>query len=361
MRLRLLVSVGLLLPALSGCSGLVGADPDGADGLLSAEAALAKARELHPQSELVFIEGAEGPQPLRKGEVPLDDGADDGTLGDGLLSAWVVGLVEHERLLQVRIHADGRPPLEGRQPLPGAYADNQRHGDDSSRAFGSGGAAAIAAALDEVREHSEEYPAAGYAYSYSPYSRRQPVSDWSGGGFLDAEDLAAIGWTVYGNSWSIVRFDPDAWIGDQSPTTARAAIDAATGKVLEVTVHVPRVWDVLLPTAGLILQDPLPTAPEPYVHRYPMPIPRGTAVIEGFLLTYAPGPAPPDELDPPIVRLVAPSGEVVAEWTGPLQFEEVKVREPASGEWALEVTHTLLVPRSTHVAGVLVAAVPLHA
>jgi hypothetical protein len=360
MDVRLLVTASLCLAGLAGCTAVAESGSDGS--LMTASDALDAALKVVPDGELIGIHGVEGAQPKREASaVPLDDELDDGTLGDGRLSAWVVTFASAGALVEVRVHADGREPLQHTGSLPAGFNDRAGATDGASRELDSDDASDIALAVPEFTQHLADYPAAGFSYSYLPYGRQYPVRDWSSGMFRDYQDLKVIGWTVYGNTWSVVHYDPNAWVGNQVPTTAVAQLDAATGKVLEMTVSVPRTLLTVF-EGGKDLADPLPPAGlDPYVHRIPFTLPPGTASISGILIVYPSGIGA-NMLLPnyPVVRIVAPDGGVAMEGGGDFGFDEVEIADPAPGDWTIEVTHPQPVPGNYHLDGFLWATVPLQ-
>lgn len=357
MDIRLLMAGSLCLAGLAGCTAVA----ESVDAMTAGEA-LAAARDLIPDGELVAIDGVEGAQPARAvADVPLDDGLSDGDLGDGRLSSWVVTFANQGSLTEVRVHADGREALRASKALPAGFAQEAGKTDDSGRSIDSSEAAAIAAAVPEFKQHAADYANAGYTYSYVPYGRQYPIRDWSTGLFQSYAQMQVIGWGVYGNQWSVVHYDPDAWSGDVAPTTAFVSIDAATGKVQELTVSVPRTLQAVF-EEGTDFQDPVPpTGLDPYVHRYEFEIPRGTASIAGILIAYSTGLGLANLVpDPPIFRIVSTGGEVAFTSSGEFGFDEIQIDAPMSGTWAIELTHATPIPGSYHLGGFLYAAVPLN-
>lgn len=368
------------MAALAGCTASA-RGPETMTARDAIDAAWETVRETHADAQLVAVRGTEGEQLVPAHAHPqaaeaADENGEDATPGDGQAASWVAVFAAGESMVTVRIYADGRDAIVHDEPVPQPVADGQKvqkmHGDAAPKSgpqesdagswsVDSDTLSATVLALPEFKAHVAEYPAAGWSYTYIPYSPAMPVRDYSFMMFSmqSFESAPEVGWFVGGNVWVVQHLDAAAAKDGKVPTLATAVVDAATGKVTEVLVHVPRFVQQVL-DLNTQYDDPLvPSGLAPAVHEEKFEVPAGSNNLGGFMYGFGGTLGAPIGVgvDQARLELVDPSGNVAYTASG-LGGDEVGINAPAAGTWTLRVSHDYPVPQSNYVTAMLFAAVP---
>ncbi|HUR24511.1 MAG TPA: hypothetical protein VM327_00660 [Candidatus Thermoplasmatota archaeon] len=355
MRFGSACSILMLIPLLAGCASPATE--------ITALEAYAQAALVARNGQFVSIEGVEGPQIARHLYQPSegddnvvakvdsgamdDDGLVDGVLGDGRLSSWVVGFVEGDELVEVRVFADGRTPTQERRPLPEYLLDQRGALLLLDSLQDSDAAAATARGHPSFRDGASQ--GAGYLYSFSPYTR-----DLSPGPFLigaGQTPLESLGWSKAANQWTVTRFDP-TWMAGQPQAAAVATVDGFTGRVA--------VADEVRPVhrARVLLADETygPLDLTGLANVITFDVPAGTSVLTGALYAQA-HTAYQRNLVAPHLVLRQPNGDIAYEGAGSRGVNGLDLDRTPAGTWVLEVGHESEAPSSVHVYAFLWAVV----
>ncbi|MFA5942970.1 MAG: hypothetical protein WC876_00715 [Candidatus Thermoplasmatota archaeon] len=322
MPLRVLVALLLAAGALAGCATTN-------SGVMTSQEAIAAARRLEPEGRLMGAFGVEGQLPAR--DVPhLDfrhDGLDDGILGDGRLSSWVVGFVVGETYVEHRIYADGREPESAAYELSSAAIDQQvfmaigqpMDSDEAARSA----APVLGPALPEAR---------GYLYTYSLVELATPSAL-----VMDGELLADdVGRFVHANGWAITAIGAD---GDGNAIAAVADLDTVNG-----TLAGPRQFRLVRQTQAfsgqMILYEPDgPEALAPPPHVVTFDLPSDATRILGNLSV-----RPHDALYPyggtVRLRILGPDGNAALDQDDARDVPVALEQDLTAGAWSIELSRS---------------------
>lgn len=362
MRFGLLLCAATVFAGLSGCAS---AAPASLTALEAFDAALLKV----PGGQLVSIEGIEGRSldaTLSAGISPTnvivksvnstsfqDDGLGDGVLGDGRLSSWVVTLLEDGSLVEVRVFADGRPPVQSLRETP-EYMLDQRGAlflrdstVDSPQAAGAAGSNA---------SFSDKSGNAAYLYSFSPYVRDlAPRGDYTDAaasypGQLRAGErpLETLGWSNEPNLWTLTRFDP-TWIDDAPQPAVVVAVDGFEGTLQDAASYLPIHRDRIFDT-----DQTFEPSLEPNVIQFE--VPTGTRRLSGDFWARVEDKPQSLAVQPRLV-LARPDGSVVYDGPGMRPLETLDLTIAPAGTWTLTVGVDPEVPGTVRFHGFLWAAI----
>jgi hypothetical protein len=352
MRLGLLLCATTVFAGLSGCTSSSSAS-------LTALEAFDAALLTVPGGQLVSIEGLEGRSLDGVLDLPVsvanhivratnstsfkDDGLDDGPLGDGRLSSWVVTLLEDGSLVELRVFADGRRPIESLRGLP-EYMLDQRGALFLRDATVDSPEAARAAA--SMASFAEATVGGAHLYSFSPYVRDlAPRSHYLAQG---ERALETVGWSSLPGTWTLTRFDP-AWVDEAPQPAVVATVDGFEGSLDGVSSYLPVHRDAVFDTDQTF-------GPTQSSNVLTIEVPAGTRRLTGDFWARVED-KPQGLVAQPRLVLSRPDGSVVYDGPGvhPLETLDLTITPP--GTWTLTIGVEPEVPGTVRFHGFLWAAI----
>lgn len=324
---RFTVMAAILALFSSGCTGLAEAD-----GLLTAQDAVTMALTAHPSATLVGVYGVEGTG-LRLQAPPrsvfVDDERDDGPLGDGRLSSWVVRLVEADRYSEVAVSF---PDGVGERVTP---APPEFLLDSKVYLFGEpyldSPEAAHVALADQCLSASASFGHVGYRYSFGLYDEIPAASH----GFFAAPPeghvfAAELGLSPRQAAWSVVALEmaegTDHRFVAATLDQSGAFLSCHASRPVESMVR----YDLNTWRQDIEVRPPWESSFE--VH------PRSQSIRIGLQVQ---GGGATDDAN---ARILMPDGSVAFEGNA-WRFQRMDIADPPAGSWLLQILPPDPLPR----------------